>query len=147
MGGHKKPDKDGIISEILYKSVSVNRDFGKIYPSGTFKIAHLNGCPVHLFFFLCEKCSDSNSIHTDLQMTENFQLYYKKATKNEKSYSAVMVKRALTHLKEARLLIPVRKGIAVLNPAHFWKGNSESARIDCLRQMLEIGTLKEEDCF
>jgi hypothetical protein len=146
MSGHKEADEDGIISELKYKSMKLDRDYGKLYQSGMFKLASLNGCPVNLFLFLCEVSSESNLIRTDIKIIEDFLGYYSRATDGEKSYSVVVVRKALAQLKEIHLIVPVTRGLCRINPIHFWKGPKESDRIDTVRLMLEEGLIKPERC-
>jgi len=144
MSGHQKADKDGIISELKYKSMHLDRDYGKLYQSGMFKLAKLNGCPVNLFLFLCEISSDSNLVRTDISTIEDFMGYYSRATGGEKSYSVVLVRKAVTQLKEIGLIVPMTRGMYKINPIHFWKGPKEIDRIDSVRNMLEKGLIKPE---
>jgi len=142
MSGAKKPDEDGIISEMKYKSMSLDRDYGKLYQSGMFKLLQLDGCPVKLFLFLCETCSDTNLISSGVVTIDEFLEWMERATGKELAYSKETVHKSFKKLKSADLLVIISRGKYKINPVHFWKGSKESDRIDSVRFMLEKKMIK-----
>jgi len=145
MSGHKKADSEGIVSELEYKSMKVEREYGKLYQSGMFKLAKLNGCPVPLFMFLTEECSQTNLFRTDMATINSFLGWMDRATNGENTFSVIMVRKSFKMLKDIHLIVLSAKGIYYMNPVHFWKGPNESDRINSVRHMLESGLISPHE--
>jgi hypothetical protein len=142
MSGHKNADKEGVIDKLKFKSIMLDRDFGKLYQSGLFKLLALEGCPVKLFMFLCEICSDSNHVLSGTALNTDFILWMEKATGKKDYYTTETLNKSFAALKKINLVVMLTRGSYKLNPVHFWKGPKESDRVDSVRNMLEKGLIK-----
>lgn len=145
MNGHKLPDSEGIIDDLKYKSVMVDRNYTKIFPAAMYRLMQLNGCPVKLFLYLCERCTEENLVHTGKTTIDNFNLFMKRATKGEEVYSDIAVKKAFADLRRVELLVPTGRGWSRINPIYFWKGELEQNRVDLIKKMLEDKSITEID--
>jgi hypothetical protein len=137
MKGHNPPDEEGIISVIKHESVLADREYLKQYPSVMDKLVLLNGCPVNLYFFLCEESSDTNQVNSDEYTIKRFLNWMYDKSKGAVSYSVPMVRKSFKALRDQDILLTVQKGRYLINPFYFWKSHKEGERIDCIRFIME----------
>lgn len=137
MKGHGVSDSQGIISELKYGSVNAERSYLKLYKPVSEKILLVTGCPVNLFFFLCEEASLTNQIGTDQGFIDKFRAFVSDSTDGKLTYSVQMVKHSLKQLRDIELLLPVNRGRYLINPFYFWKSDQENERISSIKYVME----------
>ena len=136
-------NEDGHYFESNKNEVLYDEFFIKIYPSTVGVLLSLGGCPVYLFLYLTTIAGDDNWVATGSGIRKRFNDWVKILTDGNKNYGDSTIKNALGQLRDAKLLVSDnfeenKRGSAVLNPLHFWKGK-EAARIKAIQRMLEAG--------
>jgi hypothetical protein len=101
------------------------------------KLVLLTGCPINLFFFLCEECSMTNQVSSDSYVMTKFNEWIKQKTSGELTYSDPMIRKAFKSLRDVDLLIQANRGRYVINPFYFWKSEKEEDRIHSIRYVIE----------
>lgn len=122
------------IKTVIYSTKSVNTEFIKYYKGASDLVLLTNGCARYLVDYICNNVTDTHLIRNDVQARALFAEYMKKY---KTTYAESSIYAAFKQLVELDILIQLRKGLYIINPVYFYKGN-EQDRLECVKKILEF---------
>jgi hypothetical protein len=126
--GFKKP---------VYSHKDVSEQYVKVYSDALVKLKNLQGCPRNMIDYFVHEMDVDNKFEFNSYGKERFLKEMARISDGELSYSEVMMKRSIKALKDAGLIFSVKKGVYLINPEYYFKGNNENRRHDMIRELLE----------
>lgn len=131
-----KVHEDGF-KEPIISHKSVSESYVKVYEDAVSVLHDVHGCPRILIDYFSIIMDKNNMITVSVLVKQQFLEDLLEKTNGKVSYSFHMIEKAMKKLKENNLLIPHSRGIYQVNPEYFYKGKSESFRIELIKKNLE----------
>lgn len=129
--GMKETNK---VKTIVYSTENINTEFTKYYKGASDLVLLTNGCARYLVDYICNNITDTHLVRNDVQAREAFTQYTKKYNV---TYADSSIYAGFKQLVELDILVQLRKGLYIINPVYFYKGN-EQDRLECVKKILEF---------
>lgn len=124
--------------EYDYDYVSASTGHIKRFNSALKLMMGISGCEGHLLDWLCANMGEKNHVSNNDITRRNFIAFHEKYKKaGNKSYSDHSVKKAFQNLSNSELLVPVVRGVYLVNPLYFF-GGDEKERIKNIKFIMEF---------
>jgi Firmicute plasmid replication protein (RepL) len=121
----------------VYEEKAVVITSTKRFHNCIYLLAGLPGCARDLMDYLAEIMDEKNIVRNDSTMREAFINFMKEITNNQVSYKDSTVNTNFNLLAERKLLIRKGKGVYMVNPEYFYKGDDKN-RINSIKLLLEF---------
>jgi hypothetical protein len=116
----------------------------KRYHNCLYLLAGLNASCRDLMDFLCEVMDKDNKIYSNEKVRQDFIGFISGLTRQEVVYTHNTVKKAYRILSEKSLLIPLTRGVFMVNPEFFFK-KGDKERIEAIELILNFEKSSEVD--
>lgn len=127
-----------IYFEAQYDYVKSNTNHVKRFNNALMILMGIDGCERNLMDWLVDNMTAGNYVNNNLVTRSNFITFHSKHSKGiAKPYSDKTVSIAFNRLTAADLLVPVTRGLFLVNPMYYYAGDDVN-RINAIKMVMEF---------
>lgn len=135
---HKGEIDGNPYKEYEYDYITASTKSVKRYNNAIMLLMGINGCPHHLIEWLSDTMPDSGYVSNNDITRRTFIAFHNRYKKDgNKAYSEHAVIKAFQRLANDGFLIPVTKGVFMINPM-LYCAKSDEDRISSIKYMMEF---------
>lgn len=135
---HKGTIKGEPYEEYTRDFVMASTGHVKRFNNALMLLAGIDGCEKNLMDWLADNMSEKNYVSNNEITRRSFIAFHEKYGKgNTKKYSDKTVSIAFQRLSSAEFLIPVTRGVFLVNPMYYYAGD-DASRINAIKMVMEF---------
>jgi hypothetical protein len=124
--------------EYTHDFVVASTNHVKRFNNALMLLAGIEGCEKHLMDWLADNMTNGNYVNNNEITRKAFISFHEKYGKGEsKKYSDKTVSIAFQRLSSADFLIPVTRGLFMVNPLYYYAGD-DASRINAIKMIMEF---------